>query len=283
MKVAIVGAGPAGKAAARRLSGAGLAVTVFDREAEGGGLLRYGYPDARMPTGTSRRDTARLEALGVDFRFGQELGKDVTLAELETSHDAVLLAIGSTVPRRLGIPGEDLPGVYQARWLLHQARNGQPPKVGPRVLIIGGGDTSVDTATTALELGGTEVAILYRGALVDLRAQEREVAMARGAGVSIEERTTVQRITLAAGRLAVALRKEGASLTAQADTVIVAIGQEINQALYDRVGVTVRTDGTTSRPNVFVAGESLYGPKLLAGAILDGRRAADQILAFLDR
>lgn len=275
--VAIVGAGPSGKAAARVLNGEGFEVTIFDREPEGGGLLRYGYPEGRMAAVVSQRDTSRLEALGIRFEFDCELGRNLDLEELRKQHQAVLLAIGSPISRPLPIPGEDLPRVYQALDFLHAARSANPWPVGSRVVVVGGGDTSLDAAITALDLGATQAAVLYRGRSGQSPAQIRELELARGRGVDWHTQTEVRRIALPDDNtLQLEITKAGKPTTEpwRCDTVIVAIGSNRPSELLTRLGLEPQSGGTTNLPDVFTCGETLSGTGLLATAIYDGRRVA---------
>lgn len=280
-KVAIVGAGPAGKTAARIIQKSGTHVTVYEKEDEAGGLLRYGYPAERMPDDISRRDTDRLAVLGVRFIFNRTLGRNLAFDELTADYDAVLLAIGSTVARRLGIDGEDLPGVWTATSFQHAARTSNPPMTG-HVLVIGGGDTAVDTATTALSLGASSATVAYRGSRPGMRAQEREISEAEDRGVKLRFQTIATRIESSGKALLASLVDAEAETHREAyEAIVVAIGQEINTGLFTGLGLNVQPDGRTNLPGVFIAGESLLGPNRLANALTDGRRAAEQVLRYL--
>jgi NADPH-dependent glutamate synthase beta subunit-like oxidoreductase len=269
--VAIVGGGPAGKAAARELVKAGARVTIFEREAELGGLMRYGYPTYRMPTDVATRDALRLRDLGIEFRTNWELGQDGTLDELRRDFNAVILAVGAPAPVTLGIPGEDLPNVWQAVELLHEIRRGSRTELGHRVLVIGGGDTAMDAATTSALGGATEVIVAYRGPAGGLRALENEVSRATGAGVRFEYGLVPVGISEANGGLAVSFAD---GTTRGADAVVIAIGQRPNPLL-QALGVATAPDGThTDLPDVFVAGGASYGSDRLAPALASGRAAA---------
>lgn len=278
-RVAVVGAGPAGRAAARELVTAGAAVTIYDREPQSGGLMRYGYPSFRMPDAISIREAEQLKQLGVTLKLRQELGKDVTLEQLLDGYEAVLLAIGSPVARRLGIPGENLPRVYTALEYLHASREDSPLTTGETVLVIGGGDTAIDAATTAVALGATDVTIAYRGPEAGLKAQPHEITYATERGVHFECNRTPAMFQENAKRLKTVFQEGGELL---ADAVIIAIGQDRNSAFLASLGLIVRQDGSTDNPRVFVAGDTRYGSNRLAAAILDGRRAAKQILGLLE-
>lgn len=278
-RVAIVGAGPAGRAAARELITAGIAVTIYDKEAEAGGLMRYGYPEYRMPETIPHRDAAELQQLGVEFKFKQELGKTLTLEELRQVFDAVLLTVGAPVPKRLGIPGEDLPGVYQVLGFLYADRINKPLKVGKKVLVIGGGDTAIDAATTAKGLGAGSVRIIYRRDRQHLKAQPHEIKRTLEAGVHFCFDRRPVRIEQAGNSLVLeTIRPEGQPERLLTDKIIIAIGQKTNTTFLKHLGLIVHHDGTTNQPDVFVTGGALYGSDRLAKAILSGRNAALRIL-----
>lgn len=296
-QVAIVGAGPAGKSVATELLREGAAVTLFEKEKETGGLLRYGYPSWRMPDSVSLRDAERLKKLGAKVITGQELGKDITLDQLTKDFKAVVLAIGAYQPKTLGIEGEKLPGVYQALSFLHGPRVGGPPSVGKRALIIGGGDTAMDVATTSLWLGAESAEIMYRRSEPEMPAQPHELEIAKDKGATFRFLQIPVKIMKEDGRLKVLIERTalkdpdhtgrktpvltGQQFTDTVDTVVVAIGQEPKHVLFESLGLTVNTDGTTNQPGVFVAGEMHYGADKLAKAILDGRRLAKLIMEHL--
>ncbi len=327
-RVAIVGAGPAGISAARELIKSGVAVTLFDKETASGGLKRYGYPSFRMPSSISEREAAQLAEQGVEFKGEAELGRTLQLADLERGYAAVLLATGAPVPSRLGIAGEDLPGVYDAPRYLYGSRTERPLPAGPRVLVVGGGDTAVDAATTALFLGADEALILVRRGEEGLAAQPHEIKYARDKGAAFRFWSVPTKIEPGATADGAAVMADGAAVmaagtagvpagrtygslevpgslevtiattqlageppvlamtsqvsTERFDTVIVAIGQSRHLTFLQSLGLEVADDGTTNRPGVFVAGGTLYGSQRLAKAIIDGRRAAQQIAGYLD-
>lgn len=283
MKVAIVGSGPTGRAAARELATNGVAVTIFEKESEPGGLMRWGYPDFRMPISVTQRDVAALRELGVTFRVETALGEHVSLAELERDYDAVLITTGAPRPKRLGIPGEDSPGVHSALQFLHAARSAQPLSLGRDVLVLGGGDTAVDAAVTAVHGGSGRVTILYRGPEENISAQPHELQRSRDAGVNWRFRAPVHRIEPAdSGVIAVvghSVPSQNSRLVSErVDSIIVAIGQESDAAFLDRLGVSTRQTQAEGRPKVHLAGGSRYGSDRLAKAIQDGRAVARNIL-----
>ncbi|HET9752831.1 MAG TPA: FAD-dependent oxidoreductase, partial [Myxococcales bacterium] len=139
-KIAVVGAGPAGLSCAYQLARRGYAVTIFESLPEPGGMLRYGIPDYRLPRGVLAAEIARIAALGVEIRCGVKVGADVPFEQIEREHDAVFVAIGAHRGKRIGIEGEDGPGVCTGTAFLRQVAMGTPPPVGKRVAVIGGGD-----------------------------------------------------------------------------------------------------------------------------------------------
>jgi glutamate synthase (NADPH) small chain len=169
--VAVVGSGPAGLAAAQQLTRAGHTVAVFERDERIGGLLRYGVPDFKLEKDLIDRRVAQMEAEGTRFRPGVEIGVDLTWKELRARYDAVVVATGALVPRRLPVPGSDLAGVHVAMDYLHQANDvvagvpvpDQITAAGKHVVIIGGGDTGSDCLGTALRQGAASVTTLAIG------------------------------------------------------------------------------------------------------------------------
>lgn len=274
-RVAIIGAGPTGRAAARTLAEAGAAVTVFEKEAEGGGLMRYGFPDFRMATSVPRRDTEALQELGVTFRFETILGKDVTLDELEKDFDAVLIATGAPQPRKLDVPGEGSPGVHHSLDYLHASKTGTPIDAGKTVIVIGGGDTAMDAAVTAVKSDATDVTLAYREP--EPIALPHEVERAQKAKVRFRGDRQPARIDTGKPGLTVSFQDDSSM---EGDTVILAIGQEVDYGFLKKLGLAVNEDGSTNHPKVFVAGGTRYGSDRLAKAIQDGRRAAERILRF---
>ena len=169
--VAVVGSGPAGLAAAQQLTRAGHTVAVFERDDRIGGLLRYGVPDFKLEKTLIDRRIAQMEAEGTRFRPGVEIGRDITWDELRARYDAVLIATGAPVPRRLAVPGSDLAGIHPAMDFLRQANRvvagdtveDQVVATGRHVVIIGGGDTGSDCLGTALRQGAASVTTLAIG------------------------------------------------------------------------------------------------------------------------
>ena len=317
--VAIVGSGPAGLAAAQQLRRMGYGVTVFERGAKPGGLLRYGIPDFKMPKLVLDRRIAQLVAEGVLFRCGVTVGTEVKLSDLRASFDAVCLAIGAEQMRDLDIPGRELGGVIQAMpYLSAQNRvlNGEQEAMdidaaGKTVAVIGGGDTASDCIATALRQGAKKV---YEFSVIDQAPTERsksnpwpqwpavfkssyahEEGCKRVWAVTAThlegEAGQVKRIhTTKSGTVTGSTASDQPSLAV--DLVILAIGfTGVSQLfLADHPDLNIRPNGTlaldsnkmTSLPGVFAAGDAARGASLIVWAIAEGRQVAANIANFLE-
>jgi len=321
-RVAVIGAGPAGLAVAEQLAKAGHAITIFDAWPKPGGVLRYGIPDFKLEKHIVDEKVESLRLLPITFvqdaRIGGQGNKSVDdlLAE---GYDAVFLGHGASVGNPLEIDGGDLTGVMQATDFLSRAnltKDELPPHmheplhVGRRIVIIGGGDTSMDCARTAVRLGAREVTLVYRRTEKEMIGREEERQHAREEGVRFEFLAAPLRfLGTAAGRVrAVELTRmelgppdesgrrrpepvDGSEFTLEADTVVLAIGYNADADVpasatgvtYDRWGVVVvdRITGATDKPGVFAGGDSINGADLVVTAVRDARVAASAMLEYL--
>lgn len=304
-RVAVIGAGPAGLAAAAELAILGHHATVFERGKRAGGMLSGGIPAMRLPAQVVEHEILAIEKLGVDFVFGREIG---SLEELSDEFDAVVVAIGLTRPARLGLPGEDLAGVHQALDILGLKAAGESPRLrlGKRVAVIGGGNTAMDAATTALRLGAQDVVVLYRRSDVEMPAWEKEVSRARTEGVRL--RTLTQPIELiekdgkvagvrcvvtvlgppdASGRRR-PLPVDSARFDLPIDDVIVAVGERIDERRAAGLGLSLGDDNlvkherlAAGRPGVFVAGDLIRQRRTVVDAVADGVQVAREVHSSL--
>ncbi len=300
-KVAVVGAGPAGLTAALRLSQQGYEVTVFEKMLEPGGMMTYGIPAYRLPREPLFAEIDHIRRAGVDIRCGQELGRDFTLQSLkEAGYEAVILALGAHKSQRLGVPGEELAGVYPGVTFLRDIALNRPADIkGKRVVIVGGGDVAIDSARSAWRLGAAEVQVVYRREEKDMPAHREEIEAAKEEGIQFHFLVTpvavfgessvtgirIQPQTL--GEYDNSGRRrpepvEGSEFDIACDIVIPAIGQvtdfdwlldntvETNRARTVKVGYALET----TFPGIFAAGDCVIGPASVIHAVAEGQKVA---------
>jgi 2-oxoacid:acceptor oxidoreductase delta subunit (pyruvate/2-ketoisovalerate family) len=302
-KVAIVGSGPAGLAAAYHLARLGYAVTLFEAAPEPGGVLRLGIPEYRLPKDVLAREIARITALGVDLRCNARVGVDPTWDALD-AYDAVFLAMGVHRSQPLGVPGEDVPGIRPGLGFLKEVNFGGRPKIGPRVIVVGGGNTAMDCARTALRLG-TEVEVLYRRTRAEMPATDEEVREAEEEGVKIQFLAAPVGVRASNGRLeglecvrmrlgeadASGRRRPvpilGSEFFVPCDTVLTAIGEGPEfETLPEAVArdawvLKVSEFCEAKKPGWFAGGDIIEEPHTVAHALGAGKRAAIGIDHYL--
>jgi glutamate synthase (NADPH/NADH) small chain len=316
-RIAIVGAGPAGLAAAHDLSILGHAVTIFEREARAGGMLTYGIPAFRLPRDVLELEVHNTTRLGAVVRTGVAVGTgdgEVTLSELRAQFDAVLLATGCMAPMPLPLnagdgadPVRDLAGAEYGLDFLMELHRGSEKQVGRRVAVIGAGFTALDCARVARRLGAREVTIHIRTTEKYIPVMEEEIREAKREGIAIRGlRSPIGLIPDAAGRVSgvrfvqnrlggwrangrrKALPIEGSEFVEACDTVLVAIGQRtvtdhLDTAVeLDRWGnVRIDDQGMTSLEGVFAAGDTVRGASTVVEAVGHGRNVALDLDAWL--
>jgi glutamate synthase (NADPH) small chain len=320
-RVAVVGSGPAGLAAAQQLTRAGHAVTVFERADKIGGLLRYGIPEFKMEKRHLDRRLEQMEAEGTVFRAGVNVGVDITAEELKSEFDAVVLAGGATAWRDLPIPGRELDGIYQAMEYLPWGNRyaagelDEPPITaeGKKVVIIGGGDTGADCLGTAHRQRAASIhqfeimprppetraastpwptyAMMFRVSSAHEEGGERVFSVNTEEFVGKDGHVTalkVHEVTQEDGKF---VKTEGSDFELEADLVLLAMGfvgpeqkgllTELGVDLTDRGNVARGSNFETSVPGVFVAGDAGRGQSLIVWAIAEGRAAAAGVDRFL--
>lgn len=287
--VAIIGAGPAGLACADQLNRAGCAVTVFDRQPVIGGLIASGVPPFRFDKSLLVQRHELLEQQGIQFRLGVAVD-EALLEELLRTNDAIFLGTGTQSSRDLKLPGQQLPGVTNALSYLREVNSNTEPAAmaGKRVLVIGGGDSAMDCARSALRQGAADVTVVYRGKAQAMRATpgERQTALEEGANFRMEHAPA----EVLGDRTVTGMcfdTPDGGQETIACNAVILAVGQVAQPpAWLQRYGVQtdeqglIRVDehGRTSNPRIYAGGDNTRGPDLVVTAIAAGRRAAAGIL-----
>ncbi len=306
-KVAIVGAGPAGLTAAYDLVRKGYGVTVYEALPVAGGMLAVGIPEYRLPKDILQEEIDYIKALGVDIKLNAPIGRDgdPTLGDLRKDYDAVFLAVGAHQSRKLNIPGEELEGVIHSTDFLHELNLGKEAKVGKQVAVIGGGNSAIDAARSALRLGG-EVTIVYRRSRGEMPAITSEVEAAEKEGIKFHFLATPTKILDQNGRVTgmECIRMElgapdgsgrrrpipieGSEFPLDVDTVIIAIGQKPDLSPLagveaTRWGTLVINSDTMVTPveGVFAGGDAVTGPASAIEAMAAGKRAAGSIDRYL--
>jgi glutamate synthase (NADPH/NADH) small chain len=317
--VAVIGSGPAGLAVAEHVALLGHGCTVFEFWPEPGGVLVYGIPNFKMRKSIVDEYLAYLEALGVKFLCNTYVGRDITIGDmLDGDFDAVFLGTGAGVGNEMGIEGENLKGVHKATDFLvrgnltpeqlpEHLREPLPPPAN--VVVIGGGDTSMDCVRTAVRLGAREVTCVYRRTEAEMLGRGEERKNAREEGVRFEMLTLPTRIigdesghvtAVECQRMELGEPDEsgrrrpipvkGSEYLLSADTVAIAIGygadplvpQTTSGLKSDRKAlIQIDNHGRTSRPGVFAGGDNVNGADLVVTALADGRRAAQAISDYI--
>ncbi len=300
LRVALIGAGPASLACAAELRRYGIAATIYDARPLPGGLNSYGIAEYKLTLAASLREIDMVARLGVEFRF-HTLVDAALLAELEQTHDAVFLGAGLGAIHRLGVPGEELPGVTNALDLIAGYKDGSLTSVPARVAVLGAGNTAIDAAIAAVRLGAQEVSMIYRRGPEQMSAFSFEYDHAKQEGVhflwhqqavAIEGEGRVEALRLtsleptADGSLIPIAATE---LTLPVDLVVLAIGQATHTGFLATSGVHLergrilidRTTGQTSNPKYFAGGDCTNGGREVVDAVADGKRAALGIAAWL--
>lgn len=307
-RVAVLGGGPGGLSAAYYLQLMGHQTTVYEMLPKLGGMLRYGIPNYRLPKERLEEDINSILKTGVEIKHGLKIGQDITIQELRKQYDAVLITIGASTDKKLGLPGEDADGVLSAvQFLRNVGRNEIMDLSGKHVAVIGGGNVSMDAVRTAKRLGAEKVSIVYRRRVADMTALPGEIdgAVAEGielqtlkapSAIDVDENGHVRGIsvtpqmisTIRDGRASIRPTGEE-DIYIPCDVLIVAIGQNIETAHFEEAGMPVvrgkivtESSGTFENiPGVFAGGDCASGPASVIKAIAAAKVVAANIDEYL--
>ena len=307
-KIAVIGGGPAGLSCAYYLANMSYPVTVFEKNEIPGGMLTTGIPSFRLEKDVVNAEIDVLRQMGVEFRCGVEVGKDVTLDELRAQgYKGFFLGIGAQKSAPLGIPGEALKGVYGGVDFMREVNLDKHPEIGKMCAVIGGGNVAMDVCRSAVRLGADETYIIYRRSEAEMPADKAEVAEAREEGVQFRFLCAPVEI-IGDGEKVTGLKVElmelgepdekgrrkpvgtGKFETIEVDSVIGAIGQKVDLGGIAPEGMTFNKNGTviadpvtlqTAQPDVFAGGDALTGPKFAIDAIAAGREAAESLHRYV--
>jgi len=309
--VAVVGAGPGGLSCAYYLALRGYSVTVFEKEDEPGGVLRYGIPEYRLPKAILARDIDYIRQCGVEIVCSTALGRDFTLEDLRNrGYEAVFLAVGCSTGAKLGIPGEDAAGVIQGIDFLKASAQSRSIDVGSSAAVIGGGNVAIDAARTLVRLGVGQVTIVYRRSREEMPAYDEEIDAALEEGVGIKYLAAPAEIIANNGRVTglkcVAMELgppdasgrrrpipvAGSDFVIDVDMVAPAVGQTVAPEFLDSLvgvrtakGNTIGVDPLTCQTSIdwiFAAGDVATGPRTVIEAIAGGKEAAESIRRALE-
>jgi NADH-quinone oxidoreductase subunit F len=309
-KVAIIGSGPAGLTSAFHLAKQGYKVTIFEALPVAGGMLVAGIPEYRLPRDIIQSDINFITSLGVEVKTKTPIGKDLSIDDLfEQGYKAVFIAVGAHKGQRLGVPGDNLKGVYDGVSFLRDVNLGKDVKLGGKIAVIGGGNVAIDAARSALRLGAKEVYIIYRRSRQEMPANVEEIAEAEHEGAKITYLATPTKLSGENGKVnsMECVRMElgeyddsgrrrpvpikGSEFSMDIDAVIAAIGQAPDLSFLPPDSDFETTKGqtfvvdpltlATSRQGVFAGGDVVTGPATVIEAMAAGERAAISIHNYL--
>ena len=309
LRVAVIGAGPAGLTCAGELAALGYAVTVYDERREPGGLVRYAIAPYRLQAEPLSAEARGLAELGVSFELGVAIDTPEALAMIVEDADAVVLAVGMGPDADVHYPGDELPGVWESLPFIEAIKTGHAPDVGESVVVVGGGNTAVDAAREARLLGAAEVTLLYRRTRSEMPAYPHEVDEAEQEGVHLQWLTVPLRFVGGERLEAVECRRArlgkpdesgrrrpqeipGSEFLLRADTVVKAIGQRpraeflgwIDGLELEHGAIAVDPlNGATSSRGYFAAGDATNGGATVVEAVREAKIAARGVHEFLGR
>lgn len=305
-KIAVVGGGPTGLTCAATLAKNGYKVTIFEKHNVLGGIMNHGIPAFRLDKKLLQKAIDKILDLGIDVKLNTELGKDYTLNDLQKEYDAVYLGFGANLSSKMGIPGEDLDGVFGGNELLEN--NSHPSYKGKTVIVSGGGNVAMDTARTVKKLGAKEVIVIYRRSRAEMPAEKKEIEEAIEEGIEFLYQNNiikicgdkkVNKIECVKTEL---VQKEGESRKSpvniegsnyfiDADYVVMAVGSKPEASLLSQLDVELDRRGRilidknnmTSKKGVFAGGDLAGAKGTVAWASRSGRDAGNAIINYLEK
>ena len=303
-KIAIIGSGPSGLTAAFFLRIAGADVTIYEKYNKLGGILEHGIPEFRLNKETVERTIKQILNLGVKAETEKEIGRNISLNELQNEYDAIFIGIGANIPSKMCIEGEELKGVYGGNSLLEKSNH--PNYNGKKVAIIGGGNVAIDCARTVYKMGAKKVYIIYRRAEAQMPAERKEIQEAKKEGIEflfqnnvikIIGKENVEKIECIKTKLVkteknereVPINIENSNYLMDIDYVIMAIGSEPERKIVNNLGLELTEKGyikinekyQTSNSKIFAGGDIVDGNQTIAWAASDGKKAAKSIEEYL--
>ena len=307
--VGLVGSGPASLSCAANLALKGYKTTIYEAEKIPGGLNAVGVAEYKIKLKDVLNEIALIEQMGVEILTGIKVGKDISIEELLEKHDALFIGIGLGNTRKLSIPGENLNGIHDTIDFIREYKTKPPGEVGvgKLVVVIGGGNTSVDGATAAKRLGANEVTVIYRRSESEMPAFEHEYKLAKADGVHYQwltnpveflgdgEVESVKCIRMELGKPDDSGRRQptpikGSEFTISADMVLLALGQRADEDFTKKIpGVNLSygnivadpLTGKTSNPKIFAGGDAVHGAKEVVDAVQAGKLAAYEMIKYL--
>ena len=303
--IAIIGSGPAGLTCAAFLRRKGYQVTIYEKHNYLGGLLRHGIPELRLPKSILDEAINKIISLGIEVKLNTELGKDITLQELEQKYDAIFIGIGANLSSKMNIPGEELNGVYGGNELLE--KNIHPNYEGKTVVVSGGGNVAMDVARTIQKLGAQKVTVVYRRSENEMPAEVKEIQEAKEEGIEFLLQTNIleikgqdkveeleciktELVTIEGETRLSPVNIEGSNFTIKADYIMMAVGSHPEESLTEKLNLTldkkgrieVNENNQTSNEKIFAGGDISGSEGTVAFAARSGRNAANSIIDYLN-
>lgn len=305
-KIAVVGGGPTGLTCAANLAKNGYKVTIYEKHGVLGGIMNHGIPAFRLDKELLQKVIDKIIDLGIEVKLNAELGKDYSLEDLQKEYDAVYLGFGANISSQMGIPGEDLEGVFGGNELLEN--NSHPDYTGKTVVVSGGGNVAMDTSRTVKKLGAERVIVIYRRSRAEMPAEKKEIDEAMEEGVEFVFQNNILRICgdkkvekIECVKTELVQKEgetrkspvniEGSNYFIDIDYIMMAVGskpeekllEKLNLELDKRGRISVDKNNMTSKEGVFAGGDLAGAKGTVAWASRSGRDSANSIIKYLEK